>query len=96
MENVSQSDLYVNVLRGDIKIEMGDIEAGANFYEKALVNNPNDSDVRYKLVLALYEIERFEEALESARDLVRSNENNRRYKIIFDKIQSKVIELQDQ
>ena len=96
LENVSQSDPYVTVLRGDIKIAMGDIEGGVLHFEQALVNNPHDSDVRYKLVLALMDLERYEDALVKAKDLVRANENNRRYQRLYDRIQSIIIELQEQ
>ena len=95
LEDVSQSNPYVLVLRGKIKLAMGDYEAGINYLESALVNNPNDQETRVILIEALMAVERYDDALKEARDLTRSNEKNRNYRRIYENIKSKVSELQE-
>ncbi len=90
LEDMSQSNPIVVILRGKIKLAMGDFDAGIEYLNSALVNNPHDQDTRVILIGALQRVERYEEALKEAGYLTRSNENNRRYRRIYENIKSKV------
>jgi tetratricopeptide (TPR) repeat protein/O-antigen ligase len=93
LEQGSQSDFfYVNVLRGRIKRAMGDFDAATNFYEAALRNNPSDNAVRYELVEAFVGLENYEEAMDHAKMLVRSDERNRNFRQLYDEIKLKLEE----
>lgn len=92
LDTVSQSDLNVTILRGRIKLAMGDYDAAIDFLGKALSSNPNDQSVRTDLIDILVAQERYEEALEEARDLIRSNDQNRRYRQMFNSIKLKLEE----
>ena len=92
LDTVSQSDLNVTILRGRIKIAMGDNDSAIDFLGKALSSNPNDQSVRRDLINILVSQERYEEALAEARDLIRSNDQNRRYRQLYNSIKLKVEE----
>lgn len=89
LDTVSQSDLSVTILRGRIKLAMGDYESAIDFLDKALRSNPNDQSVKRNLIEILVAQERYEDALEHARDLIRSNDQNRRYRQLFNSIKLK-------
>ena len=93
LEKVSQSDPDVIILKGRIRLEMGDVPTGVSFLEQALVTNPINENVRYELVQVLVAEERFDEALSHTRQLLLTNDKNRRYRILEDSIKSKIDEL---
>ncbi|MEM9410537.1 MAG: O-antigen ligase family protein [Planctomycetota bacterium] len=90
LDEVSQSELYVAILRGKIKFAMNDLESAVDYLKAALIKDPTDDKVRLVLVNALVEQERYEEGLEYAVELIRSNDQNRRYKALYDSIKSKI------
>ncbi len=90
LEDVSQSELFVRVLMGKIKLAMGDIDAAIDYFKAAITNNPTDQEARRQLIEVLESQERYVEALEHADELYRSNGKNRVFLQMRDRIQSKL------
>lgn len=93
LEQVSQSNPEVKILKGRVRLAMGDNPMAIDLLNQALVNNPNDETVRYDLIQVLIAEQRFDEAELNAKQLIRTNGQNRRYRNLLNSIKSTMEEM---
>ena len=90
LADVSASQRDLLILKGKVKIALGDYEDGVEQLELALRSNPGDHKTRFILTETLMGQELFEIALEHASKLKEAAPKNVKYKTIFRRINAEI------
>jgi tetratricopeptide (TPR) repeat protein len=77
MRNGQKAYTYHNM--GNIYLKQKDYETAADYYQKAVQDNPSHTDARYNLVLVLVHLHKTEAALKTADRLLSGNKKNPEY-----------------
>lgn len=92
LTDISLSDSPNLRLKANINLEAGDWETGILYLENVTRSNPNDRNARFELATILYEHERYKEALEHVSKLILINSRTHKYRVLRDRINSKLDE----
>lgn len=90
LAGVSASQREDLILRGKVKIALGEFDDGIEQLELALRSNPSDARTRYILTETLFEQQDFETALEHAGRLKEQSPKNSKYKKILSRVKDEI------
>ncbi len=88
--NVSLSNRVDVILKGKVKLKLGDVEDGIGQLELAIRSNPGDYRTRYLLVQTLVDEGMLEKAMENAKILVNVADRKGDYSRIYNEIQQAI------
>lgn len=90
LADVSASQREDLILKGKVKIALGEIDDGIEQLELALRSNPGDHRTRYILTQTLVDQQEYESALEHASRLKESSQKNSKYKAMYSRVQNEI------
>ncbi len=88
LADTSHSRRELTILSGDIRTALQEPDLACQDYNQALISQPHDPKTRHKLVIALLEAGKTEEAFEEAKRLVDGSPSNGTYILLLKEIKS--------
>ncbi|MDG1875332.1 MAG: hypothetical protein P8J27_15575, partial [Mariniblastus sp.] len=90
LADTSHSRRELTILSGDIRTALQEPDLACQDYNQALISQPHDPKTRHKLVIALLEAGKTEEAFEEAKRLVDGSPSNGTYILLLKEIKSSI------